>query len=150
MSTLSDGIVDALQMRSNYEPNMQIAEGAVKKAFVFSHQRLARGYNTLDVEIANGTWKGREGREVRGAVSDYAKLLPKCAARTQRICRACVGPVIYADILGLHVARYRGVYSKDLAARKQVYGRFRRILIYMDDQGTQQLTTFSQKEQTNI
>ena len=68
VTTMLNGIIDTLVFdKDPYAHALKVEDNAVKTAFEFATLRLARGYNVLDVEIAAGTWKFREGRSVRPA-----------------------------------------------------------------------------------
>ena len=89
-----------------------LGENVVKAALEFTHLRLARGYNMLDVEISRGSWRRREGSTVRRTVGKYAQTPSELEQASQTLLRGCLGGAIFADTAGLHVARYRGVCRK--------------------------------------
>ena len=89
----------------------------MKQALVFFTLRLARGCNVLDNETAAGSWKGREGRQVRKYTGDYKEIPDQKRLEALRLYRGCQGPVIFPDTMGLHLPRsaaessfYRYIY----------------------------------------
>eukprot|EP00973_Karenia_brevis_P059614 8299236-Karenia_brevis.AAC.1 len=135
MNTMILNVFRSLQTKKSVSASCVCSDASVKLAFAFTHVRLARGYNALDCEIEAGAWKGREGRQVRAHVGAHADLPNKLEWSAQRALRACCGPVIYADTLGLHVARFQHVYSSLEKERQMVLHKLRILFQYMEGQG---------------
>lgn len=133
MNTIVDGVLDAVCAKRAFTPTNCIDEHSLKLAFIFSHVKLARGYNVLDVEISDGSWKGREGHKVRATVGDYAQVDSATVADAGLMLRGCVGPIIYADTLALHIAKYRHVFSHDSHGRRRAYLRMLHTFEYMEN-----------------
>ena len=135
MNSIITDILDAMCERAKWTPSAHITADAVKSALFFSHVRLARGYNVLDVEISRGAWKGREGKQVRATVGIYGELPSRTAFSTERLLRACVGPVIYCDTAGLHCAKFRDVFHSERVRRYRAWKKLVNLFEHMERQG---------------
>ena len=88
----------------------------------------ARGYNMLDVEVMRGSWKSREGQQVRRYVGKFAKEEASLLEDATRLLRACAGMVIFADMAGRRVAKYRNVFSWQQGSREEACARLLQVL----------------------
>ena len=88
----------------------------------------------MDVEISRGAWKGREGKQVRATVGTYRNVPQSKAFTIERLLRACVGPVIYCDTAGLHLAKFRDVFHVDVNRRYRTWKKFISVFEYMETQ----------------
>ena len=88
----------------------------------------ARGYNMLDVEVMRGSWKSREGQQVRRYVGKFAKEEASLLEDATRLLRACTGMVIFADMAGRRVAKYRNVFSWQQGRREEACARLLQVL----------------------
>ena len=107
----------------------------MKCALEVSCIRLARGYNVLDVEIAECSWSRRTGQNVRKHMGDYAADININVIYTQRIMRACCGAVIHPDIVGLHIPKFRHVFSGVYLERRKALRRMMHLFTFMQRKG---------------
>ena len=64
-----------MEARPFNSSSREISAHASKLALEWTHKRLARGFNMLDVDISRGSWRAREGADVRRAVGPYKQAL---------------------------------------------------------------------------
>ncbi|CAE7609269.1 unnamed protein product, partial [Symbiodinium sp. CCMP2592] len=115
-----EAIASIVERRPFTSGPREIPASASKLALEWTHRRLARGFNMLDVDISRASWRAREGAGVRRSVGPF-KAAASHAQDVAVKLRATPGPVIYADVAGRNVPVFRNVYSCDAVKREDAY-----------------------------
>ena len=72
---------------------------------------------------------------VRSRVGPFADQPDTRKLTAQRLLRAAVGPIIFADTAGLHIAKFRNVFSSVAKLRTQCQERLRQTFDFMQSKG---------------
>ncbi|CAE7404196.1 UBP23 [Symbiodinium sp. CCMP2592] len=125
-SLVQEAIAGLTEKRPCDFSDRRIDAHAAKLALEWTHCRLARGFNMLDVDISRASWRAREGAGVRRSVGPYKEVVSGADAVlgvqvAVKLLRASPGARVFADSAGRYVPMYRHVYSEDKAKREDAY-----------------------------
>ena len=89
----------------------------------------------LDMVMPECSWSRRTGQNVREHMRDYAEDINNNIIYTQRIMRACCGAVIHPDIVGLHIPKFRHVFSGVYLERRKALRRMMHLFTFGQRKG---------------